>query len=304
MLAPVRRPPSAEAAGWRAQLDLRYKKKGEQTVVHHAHQGPLRVLKSLYPEHPSVCHNVLVHPPSGLIGSDRIDIDVQVEEGAHGFITTPGATRFLGRSTQWAQQSVRIRLAPHARLEWLPLETLVYSGAWARNRLVFELAPQSSLMCWDIYALGLPASDQAFEAGALDAQCDWPQRWHERTLIQATDPVLLDGALGLQGRRTLGQMLLAWDALPGLNSPQALEALLEATREQLTRLAEASDDATGTSTSAQWVWGLTTPQPGLVQLRVLADHAHHIHTACQTTWALWRSQAWGLPAVACRSWQL
>lgn len=269
-------------------------------MLHHAHQGPLRVLKSLYPEHPSVCHNVLVHPPSGLIGSDRIDVQVQVEEGAHGLITTPGATRFLGRSGHWAEQSVRMRLAPHARLEWLPLETLVYSGAWARNRLVFELAPQSSLMCWDIYALGLPASHQTFEAGALDAQCDWPQRWHERTLIHATDSLLLDGPLGLQGRRTLGQMLLAWDALPGLDQAQALETLVDDTRDQLTRLADGVDSPR----SADWVWGLTMPQPGLLQLRVMAHHAHHIHTAFQTTWALWRAQVWGLPAQACRSWQL
>lgn len=300
MLAPVQRPPSTETSGWLAKLDLRYVKKADQTVLHHAHQGPLRVLKSLYPEQPSVCHNVLVHPPSGLIGSDRIDVQIHVEEGAHGLITTPGATRFLGRSSQWARQTVHMRLASRARLEWLPLETLVYNGAWASNRLVFELAPQSSLMCWDVYALGLAASHQTFEAGALEVQCEWPQRWQERALIQATDSVLLDGPLGLQGRRTLGQMVLAWDALAHLDSLHGLEAILDDSRALLTRLS----DAPGTPQAPAWVWGLTASQPGLLQLRVLADHAHQIHTVFQSVWALWRAKAWDMPAVACRSWQL
>ncbi|MDG1108791.1 MAG: hypothetical protein P8N60_09015, partial [Burkholderiaceae bacterium] len=53
---------------WRAQLDLRYQRDLSRTTVKHTHNGPLRILKSLYPEGDGICHNVLVHPPSGLVG--------------------------------------------------------------------------------------------------------------------------------------------------------------------------------------------------------------------------------------------
>ena len=53
---------------WHAQLDLRYSCKGVRSVVQHRHEGPLRVLKALYPEGAHVCHSVLVHPPGGIAG--------------------------------------------------------------------------------------------------------------------------------------------------------------------------------------------------------------------------------------------
>ena len=59
---------------WHASLQLDYTLEGPRTVARHAHNGPLRILQSLYPEGDAVCHNVLVHPPGGLVGGDTLDI--------------------------------------------------------------------------------------------------------------------------------------------------------------------------------------------------------------------------------------
>jgi urease accessory protein len=79
---------------WRADLKLDYTLESQRTVVRYLHQGPLRILQSLYPEGDQICHNVLVHPPGGLVGGDTLDIQITVGEGAHGLISTPSATRF------------------------------------------------------------------------------------------------------------------------------------------------------------------------------------------------------------------
>ena len=108
---------------WHGQLNLDYVRDGERTTALDRHTGPLRVLQRLYPEHPSVCHHVLVHPPGGLVGGDVLDISMQLQAGSHALITTPGATRFYRSAGDEAVQAVRIQVDDGARLEWLPLET-------------------------------------------------------------------------------------------------------------------------------------------------------------------------------------
>ena len=61
---------------WHARLDLDYQLEQQRSVARFRHDGPLRILQSLYPEGDAVCHNVLVHPPGGLVGGDTLDIRV------------------------------------------------------------------------------------------------------------------------------------------------------------------------------------------------------------------------------------
>ena len=106
---------------WHASLELDYTLSAARTVAHHRHKGPLRILQSLYPEGDAVCHNVLVHPPGGLVGGDTLDIQTTVATGAHALVTTPGATRFYRSLGELALQRAHVTLAAGARLEWLPL---------------------------------------------------------------------------------------------------------------------------------------------------------------------------------------
>jgi len=110
-----------------ASLRLNYSYHDGTTALRHEHSGPLRVLKSLYPEGAAVCHNVMIHPPSGLVGGDELDVQIQLQEGAHALITTPGAARFFASKLLTATQRTRAQLAPHSKLEWFPMESLAYN---------------------------------------------------------------------------------------------------------------------------------------------------------------------------------
>lgn len=272
---------------WNAHLALNYRRDVDRTIVHDRHSGPLRVLASLYPEGPSVCHNVLVHPPGGIVGGDVLEMDLSLGEGSHALVTTPGAARFYRSAGKPAHQSVLARVAGGARLEWMPLQTTCHRGALAHNRMRFELAPGAEMIGWDILALGLPASGEAFDAGRYTQQIELPGVWLERGVIDGADSRLLDSPLGLAGHRVLATM---WLAAGSRLSGTRRDALLDAAREV------AADHPLRATT------GSTAPHDELVLVRVLAPRVEAVMDLLTTTWARWRELAWALPACAPRVW--
>ncbi len=240
---------------WIARLNLDYTLEAGRSVARHAHDGPLRILQSLYPEGDRICHNVLVHPPSGLVGGDTLDMHVTVGQGAHGLVTTPGATRFYRSEAGLATQQVHARLQDGARLEWLPLEALAYSGCDALNLARFELAPTAELMTWDLTALGLPNAQQPFVAGRFQQHLEIPDVWLERGTVAAHDERLMNGPLGLAGQRCMATLVFAAGSAI---APERAEAALEAAR------------ATLEASPLRLQAGATQPHPQVIVLRVLA----------------------------------
>lgn len=279
---------SPSSPGWLGHLALRYRRDGARTVAHDRHHGPLRVLQSLYPESPAVCHHVLVHPPGGIVGGDRLELDLALGEGTHALLSTPGATRFYRSAGATAQQSVHARLDDGARLEWLPLETLCHRGALAENRLRFELAGGAETIGWDVLALGLPASGEVFDRGRFLQQIELPGAWLERGVVDGEDALLLDSPLGWDGQRVMATM---WFAAGRPIDGARRELLLEAARGVVD----------GHALKPRC--GVTAPQPRCVVLRVLAPRVEPAMQLLVGVWKAWRQAAWQMEACAPRVWR-
>ena len=276
-------------SGWHASLALRYACEAQRSVARFVHNGPLRILQSLYPEGDAVCHNVLVHPPSGLVGGDTLDIQVDVAEGAHGLVTTPGATRFYRSEGLTATQQVHARIGPNARLEWLPLEGLAYNGCQALNKAVFTLAPTAQLFAWDITALGLPTAQLPFLQGRFEQHLEIQGLWLDRGCINAQDQRLLNSPLGLNGHRCMATLVLA------SGSPFSTATKERVAQQTLERL-----NAHALRPSA----GLTSPNPQVMVLRVLSPLVEPAMDLLRQTWSDWRHSVWGLQGTAPRTWAL
>jgi urease accessory protein len=274
---------------WRADLKLDYTLESQRTVARYLHQGPLRILQSLYPEGDQICHNVLVHPPGGLVGGDTLDIQVNVAKGAHALVSTPSATRFYKSGGQAALQQVTATLAPGARLEWLPLEAIAYNDCEATNRAIFNLAPTSELMAWDVTALGLPSSDMAFTKGHFQQHLEIPGVWLERGNLRGDDTRWLNSPLGLAGQKCLASLVLA----AGNNiEPQRAAQALEAAREVL--------EAHPLRLQA----GVTCAHPQVIVLRVMSPLVEPSMDLLKKVWAVWRHTLWALPSTPPRIWSV
>jgi urease accessory protein len=275
---------------WHARLSLDYRMEDARCVARFEHDGPLRILQTLHPEGPAIAHNVVVHPPSGLVGGDILDIALRLGPGAHGLVTTPGAARFYRSTGEPAIQRASVAVADGARLEWLPLEAICYSGCIAQNHLRLELAPGAEAIGWDVTALGLPASGQPFERGSLLQHLEVQGAWLERGRIAADDRRLLDGPLGLAGRRCLATLFFASGS-----------ALTRARREQALELASA---AIAAHEGGELLAGATAPGPQVIAVRVLSPLVEPALALLKAIRAAWRPALWELPATLPRTWAL
>lgn len=264
---------------WHARLALGYGSDGVTTrPTLRRHEGPLRVQKHLYAEGPEVCQHIIVHPPGGIAGGDRLDISATVGEGAWAQLTSPGAAKWY-RAAGPAHQDLRLRVEPGATLEWLPQETIVYAAAQAELHSEIELIGDARLYYWDIVALGRPASGERFDRGhfqaRLDIRRDGHLLWHERQRVIGNDG-LLDSPIGLDGQPVFATLLA---------SGEISSELLERCRELGSR-----------------VQGDLTQLPGLLVGRCLASEALHARAWLIELWRLLRPHMLGREAVPPRIW--
>ena len=275
------------AMPWHARLQLDYTHESARTVARFQHSGPLRILQSLYPEGDAICHNVLVHPPGGLVGGDTLEIAIHGAAGSHALVTTPGATRFYRSAGDQALQDTRITLDTGARLEWLPLEAICHTACLAENRLRMALAPGAEMMGWDVTALGLPHAGQPYESGSFQQHIEMPGVWLERGRIDASDTLLMASPLGLAGHKCLASIFFC----AGTPLERArVQAALACARDVL--------QAHPLANTA----GATSPNGQVVVVRVLAPLVEPAMDLLRKVWAAWRQEMWALPGQLPRIW--
>ena len=269
---------------WQAALALGFSRRGESTILaRREHRGPLRVQKALYPEGPGVCHAIVLHPPAGIAGGDQLEIRVDADAGAHALLTTPGAGKWYRSSGTQSSQQVHVKVGVGATVEWLPQESIVFSGAQAAMRTTVELAQEARFVSVETICFGRRASGETFDKGSLrlatDIRYDGRPLWRERGLIDGGSP-LLDSPIGIAGFSICSTVLAAGVEL----TPEALAACRSA----------GSREA-----GAQWGVSLL---PQLLVGRYLGHSAEAAREWLMQLWAALRPAMSGREAIAPRIW--
>ncbi len=265
---------------WHAELELGYAGFDDGTrPTQRRHKGPLRVQKHLYAEGPEVCQHIIVHPPGGIAGGDRLDISVNVGTDAWAQLTSPGAAKWY-RAASPAFQQLALHVQPGATLEWLPQEPSSATPRQNSPRRI-ELHGNARLCYWDVVALGRPASGERFEHGHfqshLDIRRDGALLWHERQRIIGADG-LLDSPVGLDGKTVFATLLMTGEVASDLLEECRSLSMPNPVRGNLTQL------------------------PGLIVARCLADEALHARAWLIQIWKRLRPALLGREAVTPRIW--
>lgn len=197
--------------GWQAELKLGFKSQGMRTVLfRREHYGPLAVQKPFYPEG-SPCHVYLLHPPGGVVGGDQLTIQTTVEKDAHALVTTPASGKFYRSAGKTAFQKQQLRVKQNGILEWMPQDTILFSGCNVELSTRVDLQTDSTFIGWEILCLGRPASGERFEKGFCRQRFEiWRENQPvliERSLLEGNSKVLQE-AWGLAGYPVLGTMVV------------------------------------------------------------------------------------------------
>jgi urease accessory protein len=212
----MRAPPQglhASQAGWQADLDLAFVRRGGQTVLtRNQHRGPLQVQKALYPEGKDTCHIAILHPPGGVAAGDRLCVHASLGDESRALLTTPGATKWYRSEGAWATQQLHFSVGSDASLEWLPRENIVFDGANVSLRLDVDLAGAAQYFGWDIVSFGRRASGETWRRGKLHMhthiRCADRVLWSEVAHVDAQSG-FADSPVGLAGFSVCGTFVLA-----------------------------------------------------------------------------------------------
>lgn len=177
-------PESAMRSPWRGKVKLRYTHTRNGTHPSHSFtQAPLRLQRPHYPEGPEVCYSTIVHTAGGMVGGDELEQQIHLQPHSRAFITTPAATKVYRSTGATCRQTIQIQLDTHAYLEWFPQETIIFDAAKYQQQLRINLAPDASVLLWDITRFGRTARGEVFSQG----------EWRSDVEVwQADRPLLID----------------------------------------------------------------------------------------------------------------
>lgn len=255
-----------ESQNWEALLKLQLRRGQDRThLVPIKRYGPLTVQRPFYPEQ-DCCHVYLLHPPGGVVGGDRLDLQVACKEDTRTLFTTPGAGKFYLSAADTARVTQQFKVTNGAQLEYLPQENIYFPGARVRSKTSIDVQKDGRVMLWEKHCFGRPANNEFFAAGQLHSQIEL--RCEERLLFTETQRVDADElrrASGLRNNPVIGSFLVY-----GMT-------LAEAMLRDLQKISPADG-----------ISGISQPQPHLLIARYLGNSTRDVDAHFVGLWELLR----------------
>jgi urease accessory protein len=199
-----------EAAGGRTRLQLL-----EQRT-------PLRVLFPRVPADEAL-EAVLLNTGGGVVGGDRLEVEVAAGRGATVRVTSQAAEKIYRSLGPASTLQLRLQVAEEALLEWQPQETILFDRCNFVRQLMLELAPAARAMVGEITVLGRTAHGEALQRGAIRDR--WSVRrggrllWADALRLEGDLAARLRDPFGLGGARALATLIYAADDAQGWLAP-------------------------------------------------------------------------------------
>jgi urease accessory protein len=162
---------------------------------------------------------VTINTAGGIAGGDAFSIAVEACEGTRLAVTTAAAEKVYRAIDAAARIDVRLSVARHAVLRWLPQETILFDGSRLDRSIEADVADGGALVIAESLVLGRGAMDEIVRQGALTDR--WRIRLQGR-LVYADTLRLQDDIAGLLARPAAGGGAMAFGTVVIVPGDEAL----------------------------------------------------------------------------------
>ena len=300
-------PVDAARVGRDGALRLSFERRGAVTALTGCRSIlPLQVLAPVALDDPAAVVSIL-NPTGGLLGGDRLSIEVDVAAGAHAVLTTPSATRVYRADGAPTVQTVRLRLRPGAVVEWVPDHTIPFAGSALRQAFDVELDETASLVLVDAFSAGRIALGEAWRFALLESamsirdRCGW--LLHDRFVLRGRAGVVRAaggrGAGAPPAEARLQDDEPAFGGLGFAESHPYFASIAVIGAFDAARFAAEVQQRVGADTSGASLGAAVLPRRGAL-VRCLARNAPALVEVVERCWNLARAALLARPPLALR----
>lgn len=170
-----------------AHIDLT-QRDGSTSVSNLYQKAPLRVMQPR-PSDDSVFEAVLANTSGGIVGGDRLDVQISTGSETRSLITTQAAEKVYRSLGSDSIVTTTINADSDSWVEWMPQETIFFNGARFRRRTALNVDTDARVMAGEIIVFGRIASGEVFERGLVHDE--WRVRINDK-LVWADNMHLSD----------------------------------------------------------------------------------------------------------------
>jgi urease accessory protein len=108
---------------------------------------------------------VIINTAGGLTGGDRMDWSIVAGPGTRIDVTTQACEKIYKASSGMAEVATSIRVGAHARVDWLPQETILFDRASLTRTLDVDLDETAGFLAVEAVLLGRKAMGESMASG-------------------------------------------------------------------------------------------------------------------------------------------
>lgn len=150
----------------RGRLHVSAKRRGDMSVIENLHQSGS--MKALFPRPRGAALDVVfLNTAGGMTGGDIFEIMADAGPDSQMTLTSQAAERIYGAvgATQ-AQLTTGLTIAPGARIDWLPQETIMFDEGALRRTLDVDMAADATFLMVEPFVFGRRTMGETVTQGA------------------------------------------------------------------------------------------------------------------------------------------